>query len=81
MKHAKKNMEEKWKRLVKAADAGLSIGGKPNFRVIDTKLDDKALIFKPHKFDNCIDGNETYENSEFNMAAKETQKRKYTYGL
>jgi len=81
MKHAKKNMEDKWSRLVKAADQGLSMGDKPNFRINDMKLDEKALIFKVHKYDGCIDGMETYDNAEFNMAAQETQKRTKTYGL
>ena len=81
MKRAKKNMEDKWGRLVKAADQGLFIGGTPNFHINDMGLDKSTPLMKPHKFDNCIDGIETYENSEFNMAVKETQKRKYTYGL
>ena len=81
MKRTKKNMEDKWSRLVKAADQGLFIGGKPNFHVLDTGLDEKSLIFKPHKYDGCIDGMETYDNAEFNMAAQETQKRTRTYGL
>ena len=76
-----RGMERQFTRLMKA-DV-ISLGGKPNFRLSEygKSLDKKVPLTKRHKYDNCIDGIETYENSEFNMVAKEQMKRSRTYGL